>query len=94
MSLIGPCSYFCKVRIVFRLVEYSKGLDSTIPNQEGWQYGLDSLPMLMALLLFNVFHPGRIMPANETKIPSFFERRRLKRQGVDLEKNPYYEHVI
>lgn len=94
LSLFGPSSYFCKVRIVFRLVEYSKGLDSTIPNQEGWQYGLDSLPMLMALLLFNVFHPGRIMPANETKIPSFFERRRLKRQGVDLEKNPYYEHVL
>lgn len=79
---------------MFRLVEYSSGLDSSIPNNEGWQYGLDSLPMLIALLLFNLFHPGRVMPADETKIPSFFERRRLKRHGVDIEKNPYYEHAL
>ncbi|OAA66353.1 RTA-like protein [Akanthomyces lecanii RCEF 1005] len=86
--------FFITVRIVFRLVEYSSGLDSSIPNNESWQYGLDSLPMLIALLLLNLFHPGRIMPADETKIPSFFERRRLKRHGVDLEKNPYYEHAL
>ncbi|KAH8878745.1 hypothetical protein GQ53DRAFT_850046 [Thozetella sp. PMI_491] len=49
------------LRICFRLVEYSQGLKSTIPTQEAYQYTLDSLPMLAALYLFNLIHPGRII---------------------------------
>lgn len=47
------------VRIAFRLVEYSGGIESDISRQEAYIYCFDSLPMLLATLLFNIFHPGR-----------------------------------
>ncbi|MCJ1301210.1 hypothetical protein MMC08_004009 [Hypocenomyce scalaris] len=65
-------------RIIFRLCEYSKGLTSTIPNHEAYQYCLDSLPMLAALFLLNIIHPGRIMPGKDSNLPSRKERKRDK----------------
>ncbi|KAK4082059.1 hypothetical protein Purlil1_11282 [Purpureocillium lilacinum] len=78
------------IRIIFRLIEYANGLESSIPEHEVYQYALDSLPMLIALVLFNIVHPGRVMPAHETKIPSFPERRRQKREGVNIQLNPHF----
>ncbi|KAL8949545.1 MAG: hypothetical protein Q9222_004354 [Ikaeria aurantiellina] len=63
------------VRIIFRLIEYSQGLDSTIPNHEAYQYVFDTLPMLLALFIFNVVHPGRVMPGKESDFPSRKERK-------------------
>lgn len=66
------------MRIIFRIVEYSKGLESTIPNHEAYQYCLDSLPMLLALVALNVVHPGRIMSGQESNIPS----RKARKSGI------------
>ena len=55
-----------KTRIIFRLVEYSSGFTSTIPNHEAFMYCLDSLPMLTALVLLNISHPGAVMPGKES----------------------------
>ncbi|KAL8806856.1 MAG: hypothetical protein Q9200_004893 [Gallowayella weberi] len=63
------------IRIIFRLIEYSKGLDSTIPNHEAYQYIFDTLPMFIALIIFNLIHPGRIMPGKESDFPSRKERK-------------------
>lgn len=78
-------------RIIFRLVEYSSGLDSSIPNHEAYIYCLDSLPMLTALVLLNIVHPGWVMPGKQSDLPSRKERK-LKKEGhsptpepVDLE---------
>ncbi|KAL8702900.1 MAG: hypothetical protein Q9201_003934 [Fulgogasparrea decipioides] len=69
------------VRIVFRLVEYSSGLDSTIPNHEAYQYVFDTLPMFLALVVFNVVHPGRVMPGKESDFPGRKERKNYFRAG-------------
>ena len=69
-----------KVRIVFRLIEYSNGYSHGIPVHEAYQYCLDSLPMFTALVLLNVVHPGRIMPGKESNLPS---RKFRKAQGKD-----------
>lgn len=63
------------VRIIFRLVEYAQGLDSSIPNHEVYQYFFDTLPMLLALVVYNVVHPGRVMPGKESDFPSRKERK-------------------
>ena len=42
------------IRIVVRLIEYSSGLVSTLPDHEVYMYILDSLPMLVALVALNV----------------------------------------
>lgn len=65
------------MRIIFRLCEYSKGLTSTIPLHEAYQYCLDSLPMLVALVALNVVHPGRIMPGKDGDMPSRKERKQM-----------------
>lgn len=65
------------LRILFRIAEYSKGLTSTIPNHEAYQYCLDSLPMLIALVLFNIVHPGKIMACKESEFPSRKERKNM-----------------
>ncbi|RAO69752.1 uncharacterized protein BHQ10_005764 [Talaromyces amestolkiae] len=63
------------LRIFFRLAEYSKGLQSTIPNHEAFQYCLDSLPMLLALIILSVVHPGAIMRGPSCEIPGRKKRR-------------------
>ena len=63
-----------KLRIIFRLVEYSHGFKSNIPEHEAYQYSLDSVPMLFALVILNVFHPGRIMSGRASNLPSRKER--------------------
>jgi len=69
-----------QVRIIFRICEYAQGLNSTIPNHEAFQYSLDSLPMLLALWVFNVAHPGRLMSASDGQMPSFRQRRRARKE--------------
>ncbi|CAK7270394.1 hypothetical protein SEPCBS119000_004069 [Sporothrix epigloea] len=58
------------IRIVFRIVEYSAGLKSTIPRHESFQYRLDTLPMFFAILLYNIVHPAHIMRGPEAEMPS------------------------
>ena len=63
------------IRIIFRLIEYSQGYDSSIVTEEVWAYVFDSLPMFIALVMFNVVHPGRIMTGKEADFPSRKERK-------------------
>ena len=76
-----------QMRIVFRLCEYSKGLTSHIPNHEAYQYCLDTLPMLLAFILFNVVHPGRIMRGTDANIPS----RKVRKQTGAVSKISHQE---
>ena len=55
-----------QVRKIFRMFEYWNGLKRTIPNHEVYIYILDSLPMLLALILFNAVHPSRIISAKKS----------------------------
>lgn len=70
------------IRIIFRLVEYSSGLDSQIPNHEAYMFILESLPMFIAIALFNIVHPGAVMPGKENNIPGRKERKNLKAQAM------------
>jgi RTA1 like protein len=63
------------MRIIFRLCEYAQGFQSNIPTHEAYQYCLDSVPMLFALVILNILHPGRIMPGEESNLPSRKERK-------------------
>ena len=69
------------IRIVFRLIEYANGFKSTIPKHEAYQYVFDSTLMLIASVLFNIFHPGRLMPGGESNLPSRKVRKGLKKEG-------------
>ena len=70
------------VRIIFRLIEYSSGIKSSIPRHEAYQYVFDSTTMFIALVLYNIFHPGRLMPGKESNLPSRKQRKTWKKEGV------------
>lgn len=87
------------VRIIFRLVEYSRGFFSGIPTHEAYQYTLDSTPMLVALILLSITHPGKVMPGKECDLPSRKERKAMGSNNVTgraggLNSLPYHESTM
>jgi hypothetical protein len=95
------------VRIVFRLIEYSNGVNSSskshqqpdcgwrnpplnapqiVPNHEAFMYCFDTLPMLIAIILFNIIHPGTVMPGRESDFPSHKIRRAAKKEAKIAKK--------
>ncbi|KAL6884867.1 hypothetical protein HDV57DRAFT_526573 [Trichoderma longibrachiatum] len=55
---------FITMRIIFRLVEFTGGNDPSknpVPYHEYYFYALDAFPMLTALLILAVVHPGRFI---------------------------------
>lgn len=66
-----------QVRIVFRFVEFSGGVsaDNPILSNEAYQLGLDALPMLIALLIMNAVHPGKVLKGPESSFPRTWPRR-------------------
>jgi RTA1 like protein len=72
------------LRIIFRLVEFSQGFDTYLPTHEWVTYVFDALPMLAALLAFNVIHPGRILRGPNS---DFTEERRAAKQEKNKKKD-------
>ncbi|EFX03796.1 rta1 domain containing protein [Grosmannia clavigera kw1407] len=70
VSLASTIYFSPQSRILFRIVEYSSGIDSSFPNHEAFHYCLDSLTMFVALVLYKIVHPGRIFRGPETEMPS------------------------
>ncbi|KAK4097356.1 hypothetical protein N658DRAFT_434157 [Parathielavia hyrcaniae] len=80
------------VRIVFRFVEFSGGVSASNPIlvNEAYQLGLDALPMLIALLIMNAVHPGKVLTGPESSLPATWPRGRKAKsrddsgyQGID-----------
>lgn len=82
--------FLITMRIIFRIVEYASGLDSTIPSHEAYQYCLDTVPMLIALVIFNIVHPGRVMPGKAGDFPPRRERKNYR--GRDIVGENHGEH--
>ncbi|KAH8831940.1 RTA1 like protein-domain-containing protein [Flagelloscypha sp. PMI_526] len=72
-----------KVRVIYRLCEYSGGFDSGLVTQEKWFYVLEAAPMWICLLLFNLIHPGYILVGPESEFP---KKQKKGKKEVDLEK--------
>jgi hypothetical protein len=48
-------------RNVYRLIEFSSGIYSSITEHEWFAYVFDATPMFFALVAVNILHPGRIL---------------------------------
>ncbi|KAF2642685.1 hypothetical protein P280DRAFT_540584 [Massarina eburnea CBS 473.64] len=71
------------IRICFRLAELSTGTDisNPLPYKEGYALGLDAVPMMLAIGVLAVFHPGLALKGPESEFPSRKERRAEKKQA-------------
>lgn len=79
-SLFAPF----QVRIVFRLIEFGPGLNSSNKyiSNELYPLLLDAMPMTLALILLNVMHPGLVLKGPDGEFPrvSRKEKKALKRE--------------
>ncbi|KAF4463046.1 RTA1-involved in 7-aminocholesterol resistance [Fusarium albosuccineum] len=68
------------IRIIYRLVEFSGGLelDNPLITHEAFFYVLEAIPMLLALLAFNLVHPGKIMTGPDSDMPGLFSMVKSK----------------
>jgi hypothetical protein len=91
------------IRIIFRLVEFSGGIEpanNKLPFEEGYALGLDAVPMVLAILILAVVHPGLVLRGEGSDFPTrkemkaekkalkaaVMERQRMKREGtLDVE---------
>ena len=52
---------------VYRIVEFSQGFDGYLASHEAYFYVLETVPMIPPFILFNIFHPGRIVKGGFVK---------------------------
>ncbi|KAK6523235.1 hypothetical protein TWF694_006125 [Orbilia ellipsospora] len=68
------------IRIIYRLVEFSGGINSTLTRHEAFFYVLEATPMVLACITWNLFHPGRYLIGPESEFPKLTrkEKKALK----------------
>jgi hypothetical protein len=71
------------IRTVYRLVEFSAGLNGRIPTHEWFMYVFDALPMFCAIVVLAVWHPGGVLYGlgSEYEKIGLNERRKLRDQS-------------
>ncbi|KAM5440968.1 hypothetical protein MferCBS31731_004107 [Microsporum ferrugineum] len=95
---------FITVRIIYRLVEFSSGhtASNPIPHHEWYMYVFDAVPMLAAIGVWNIVHPGKILRGPDAKMPSSGLRKLFccacctccgQRKHANLQKLPSSEPV-
>jgi hypothetical protein len=73
------CLLAITIRIVYRLVEFSAGLGASnpLPSNEPLLYVLESAPMWLAILVWNIAHPGRFIYGPDARMPPSWLSRHL-----------------
>ncbi|KAL2132508.1 hypothetical protein VTI74DRAFT_3727 [Chaetomium olivicolor] len=78
------------VRIIFRICEFAGGVtpSNPIPFHEEYSYALDCFPMMVALLILAIFHPGRFLVGPDSEFPrvSRKEKKARKREKKNAER--------
>ena len=70
-------------RNVYRLIEFSAGVTSSITTHEWYTFVFDATPMLSCLLVFNFFHPGKILRGPRC---DFSEENKQRKEEKKLKK--------
>ncbi|KAF5864598.1 hypothetical protein ETB97_007156 [Aspergillus alliaceus] len=78
-------------RIIYRLVEFAdtdKAGKLPLSTKEAPFYCLECVPIFCAMLLWNIFHPGRMMPGADSEFPKMSrkERKQMKREAKEAKK--------
>lgn len=73
------CLLAITIRIIYRLAEFSAGLGTSnpLPSNEPVLYVLESTPMWLAILVWNIVHPGQFLRGEDAKMPPSWLSRHL-----------------
>jgi hypothetical protein len=79
---------YIQVRIIFRLVEFGPGVsrDNPVLTNENFVFGLDALPMVIALGLLNIFHPGLVLRGSDSEFPRLTRKEKTARKQEKKER--------
>jgi hypothetical protein len=69
--ILYASSLFILVRSVFRVAEYVLGKDGALQTHEYWLYIFDATLMSFVAILFNVFHPSKVINKLADKKPRY-----------------------
>ena len=69
---------FLSIRIVYRIVEFGRGANSTEQTHEVYYYVFDAAPILVSFALWSVVHPGPVLQGSKASL-------RSKNQGIQRE---------
>jgi len=56
-----------QIRSVYRTIELSQGFEGRLSTIEAFFYGLDTLPLFLAIVIYIPFWPGRFMPSTSVQ---------------------------
>ncbi|OAX81619.1 hypothetical protein ACJ72_04041 [Emergomyces africanus] len=79
------------IRIIYRLIEYSSGLENGLATNETAFYCLEAVPMIFAIAVFNVVHPGIALVGPESEFPKKEkkDKKKDKKKGKDRPKRSW-----
>ncbi|KAF9035075.1 RTA1-like protein [Hymenopellis radicata] len=69
------------IRSVYRTIELSEGFQGHLATTEAYFYGLDTLPLFIAIVIYLPFWPGRFIPSMDVNL----ETRTLEGKQADEE---------
>lgn len=61
MHVLYTASILIMIRSIYRVAEYIQGSDGYLQSHEAFIYIFDATLMLLSCLIFNVFHPSKIV---------------------------------
>jgi hypothetical protein len=75
-----------QIRIAYRISEFAGGVtpSNPVPFHEAYSYGLDACPMILALLMLLIWHPGRFLVGPESQFPNV---SRKERKALRMQRN-------
>ena len=76
------------LRNIYRLVEYGMGgiNGNTITRHEWWPYVFDAVPMLGAMIILSVYHPGRVLQGVRSDFKAEDKARKAEKKARKQEK--------
>lgn len=75
------------IRSIYRTVELVQGWEGYLITHESYFIGLDGVMMILAVAVFNVFHPGFLLPAvSEITLPKDQVFENVSLRGVGREQ--------
>ena len=73
------------------MIEFSAGVDSSVTEHEWYTYVFDATPMLTALVVFNVLHPGMTLRGSNS---DFSEENKAIKQAKKMAKTEKKEQKM
>jgi hypothetical protein len=70
------------------MIEFGGGIgpDNPVPRNEVYSYALDALPMMIALLLLAIWHPGRTLVGPDSEFPKKTKKTKAEKKAAKAEK--------